>query len=1196
MYRRSLLAAWLISLGVVPTAAPLELPDHALVMPGAGVQPNVIVTLDNSVVGHHASSDGLDHAASARRYHFSAAYNTLYYDPRQRYAPPPGYPNQPFTAAKKYFDGTATVNLQTAYLATLRFGLTGLVPEVAMWHPRCDSTDKVSGACNASVECGPGTDPCKFGLRDSPSHAYYYLRDISLPYCDASDLKDEDCYKYVKVGSPEDLSAGGFSSPEEARTNFANWYTYYRTLQLRFISAMLRTFPIMEGKVRLAWQAHGQPQDPSFSCVGFGNEIPADTDWHRTCQITKDGVTKTYDTRLAPFAGSHRNQFYDWLVTIPYAPAPANTARAAMVRAAEYFMRDNAYRDDPRNPTSPMRSCRANYHIMFNGPNWSNNDQDVSGRGLASRVARYPCTGRHLDMCSALPPAPASERLPSPSGWLPRAPYRMNPSNNAKTGWDENGGVDQITASQTLGSLALYYWATDLKPDLANNVPAYLADETGDFETRFWNPKNDPATWQHMVNFMVVNASPASLGTDWVGDMYGGPIVADKTKGWPYVSTISGLTPRAFVYDFWRGALNSRGLFLLAMDIDQAVNTLTARLDAILARATSASSLASSISTTQAIAGTHVYKAAFVATDASGSLSAHRLDDSGKPAKTPDWEATIPASGRRLMTWNGSAGAAFDYANFSAAQKAAFDAAAGTFDKAEVMAWLKGDRSKEGKGLRRRASLLGDIVNADPVFVGDEFYPLLARLRGEGASYREYVSSKKDRVKMVYVGANDGMLHGFVAGAGAGGDVCGAASLGQEVLAYVPGAVVGRLPYLAKPDYTHRFYVDGPLYAGDAYLDLGDGAKWRTILLGGLGNGGRAVFALDVTNPCAFDANKVLWEFSSANDADLGYTHARPLMAKLNNGQWAAVVANGYNSANGHAVLFLLDLKTGAVIRKIDADAGAGGLDNGLMSPTLYDANGDGIIDHVYAGDNLGRLWKFDLSSSNPAEWKVAYAGQPLFTTGGEPIQAAPQLGDPPAGTNGVMVYFGSGRLVTSADVTDMAGRAFYAVLDSGVANLSRADLRAQTVTSTEVVAGRTLRKSTHAPIDYATHKGWYIALSAGERVISPAQFVAGRILFTSASPTADPCGAGGESWLYELDPFSGAMPAASIFDFGTTAPLRLAALKLGGLSKSTIILRDNDTGWGTVLALDAATRVDSQGFRVQGVRLGRVSWREVLE
>ncbi len=1173
----------------------ISLPDQPLLLPGAGVLPNGTVTLDNSNVSIKGSSDGGGIEAAARRYHFSAAYNTLYYDPTKRYDPPPGYAHQSFDAACSYFDVGCDVNLSAGYRGTGEYSPSG--GSRSMWHPRCDSTQKTDdkgrpiGECNAQDECTGAS--CKFVNRDNKHHAYYYWRDTGRTNCTADDLKDEDCYRYIRVGSVEDQALGGYTEAE-AKGNFANWYSYYRTAQMTYISAMLRAFHKLEGKVRLAWQAHGQPTVHEQTCAGFGQEISGDPDWHRGCSINKGGTTTTYDNRLALFASGHKNDFYKWLVDIPYAPRPPNTARAAMIRAAEYFMRDNAYRDDPRDSASPMRSCRPNYHVMFNGPGWSNRDNESSGRDVASRVSSYPCSGRHLDTCTRLS-RPASALLASPNGWLPRAPYQMNPGDDSTTkGWDERGGLDKTTASYTLGSLALYYWATDLHR-LDNNVPPYLTDRSGDFNDQFWNPRNEPATWQHMVNFMVVNTSPAALQSDWVGDMYSGPIV-QGAKGWPYVSTTSGQTPRAYIYDFWRAALNSRGLFRPADDVDQMVNALTQTFDELLSRATSSTVLTSNISSTETIAGTEIYKASFYANDWSGDLAAYTLDANGNPAETPAWNASIPASGRRIVFWNGASAAAFAYGALSPTQKAAFDAAAGALDKVDVANWIIGDRSREGVSLRRRTRLLGDIVNSDPVYVGDESYPILTRLSGsEGASYRPFVGSKRDRPKMIYVGANDGMVHGFIAGAGAGGNLCGASGLGQEVFAYIPGAVVGELPHLAKRNYAHRFYVDGPLYAGDAYLNLGDGDKWRTILLGGLGSGGRAVFALDVTDPCAFDAGKVLWEFSSAQDADLGYTHARPLTAKLNNGQWAAIVANGYNSVNGHAVLFLLDLKTGAIIKKIDADAGAGSLDNGLMTPTLYDANGDGIVDYIYAGDNLGRLWKFDLSGTNPAEWKVAYGGQPLFRTDGEPIQAAPRLGDPPPGVDGVMVYLGSGRLVTDGDKTDSAGRALYGVLDNGTGNLNRANLQPQSVTSEETTAGRTIRKATRNAVDYTTRRGWYLPLSAGERVITPAQFVFGRILFTSVKPSDDPCGPGGESWVYELDPVTGAMPASSIFEL-TDEPVELAALKLKGLSKSAIFLRDYGVGKGVMLSQDITGSIGpGVGISVPR-RLGRVSWRELTD
>jgi type IV pilus assembly protein PilY1 len=725
---------------------------------------------------------------------------------------------------------------------------------------------------------------------------------------------------------------------------------------------------------------------------------------------------------------------------------------------------------------------------------------------------------------------------------------------------------------------------------LSNDVQPYLPVKTGSFDDQFWNPRNDPATWQHMVNLIVVNTSPTVFGSDWQGNMYSG-LPAQTAKNWPRAAFAeSGL-----LYDFWRAALNSRGLFIPADDVDEMVKALTATLDEILTRMVSATTLASSIATTESIASTHIYKASFRSSDWSGDLAAYALDANGRPAEAPEWTASIPTSGRKVFFWNGSAGAALSYAALSGAQKEAFNTAAGSLDTGDVMNWILGDRSKEGPAgpLRSRDRLLGDIVNSDPVYVGDEVYPALFRLPGaEGQAYHAFRAEKRNRVKMVYVGANDGMVHGFVAGAGSGGNQCGA-SLGQELFAYVPGAVVGGLPHLAKPDYTHRFYVDGPLFAGDAYLDLGDGDKWRTLLVGGLGNGGRAVFALDVTDPCAFDAGKVLWEFQHA---DLGYTHARPLVAKLNNGQWAAIAGNGYNSDQGHAVLFLIDLKTGALIRQIDADAGAGALDNGLMSPTPLDADNNGTVDYVYAGDNLGRLWKFDLSSANPNDWGVAFGGQPLFRTRGEPFQAAPRLGVPPPGQDGVMVYIGSGRLVTEDDKTDAATRALYGILDKGVGDLDVSHLVAQTPNTTmETIAGRTVRKGSQNAVDYATQYGWRLILPAGERIIAGAQMVSGRILFPSLATSSDPCDIGGEGWLYELDPFTGGMPNPSIFILGTD-PAQLMALKHKGASKSAIFLRDYGANKGVMLSGDLLGQTDATRFRLTGGRFGRVSWREIID
>ncbi|MGH8533221.1 MAG: pilus assembly protein [Gammaproteobacteria bacterium] len=240
------------------------------------------------------------------------------------------------------------------------------------------------------------------------------------------------------------------------------------------------------------------------------------------------------------------------------------------------------------------------------------------------------------------------------------------------------------------------------------------------------------------------------------------------------------------------------------------------------------------------------------------------------------------------------------------------------------------------------------------------------------------------------MGANDGMLHAFDAYTGP--------TAGEEAFAYVPAADYKNLNQLTNPSYTHKFYVDGAPTVGDAFF----GGSWPTVLVGGLRAGGQAIYALDITDPPGSSDNetgiaaKVLWEFNDVEDPlannpdygdkDLGDTFSEPNIVRLHNGQWAAVFGNGYNntksdgllttSTTGNAVLYIVDIATGELIKKIDTGVGktqdpktatlANQLPNGLATPAPIDANGDSIVDYIYAGDLFGNLWKFDVSSSNP--------------------------------------------------------------------------------------------------------------------------------------------------------------------------------------------------------------------------------------
>lgn len=487
-----------------------------------------------------------------------------------------------------------------------------------------------------------------------------------------------------------------------------------------------------------------------------------------------------------------------------------------------------------------------------------------------------------------------------------------------------------------------------------------------------------------------------------------------------------------------------------------------------------------------------------------------------------------PTTGRRIVTTNGSGTAtAFQWNALTASQKTQLGSEA-------ILNFIRGVRTGEGTTYRLRTSVLGDIIHSNPVYVAR---PVAGYTFD---SYLAYAAANASRAPRVAVGANDGMLHVFDA------------STGDEVFAYIPSMMVPNLSKLATKPYVHTYFVDGPLTAGDARFD----STWHSVLVGGVAAGGKGYFALDLTSAAvvseAATTDKVLWEFhaGSAGATNLGYGYSRPSIVQLNNGQWAALLANGYLSASGSASLYLLNIKTGAVIRELVVSDAAG---NGLSSPTAVDTNGDFKVDVVYAGDLNGNVWEFDLSGNTAASWQVANAAKPLFQTEltgavRQPITTAPEVGRHPKG--GYLVYVGTGRLLDVPDAADKTPQAVYGLWDNNwpAAQLpisSDEVLSQQLFSATYTATGKSVRTASAGIINWAVHRGWKMSMEVaaalsqdqGERVLQDLTLRDNRIHVMSVNPSIP----SGDNWYVQLNAFTGGAPSKTIIDINRDFLLNVA-------------------------------------------------------
>lgn len=778
--------------------------------------------------------------------------------------------------------------------------------------------------------------------------------------------------------------------------------------------------------------------------------------------------------------------------------------------------------------------------------------------------------------------------------------------------------------SYYIAGMAYYANTQDIRPDLSDKqtITTYMID-----------------TQEYQSNPLDGNKNML-----WLTGKYGGFIDSDE-DGNPNSSS-SGSTTSEWDSD-GDGVPDN---YVLATQPDKLVTGLNNAFNDIIRRTGSASAVATS--TMELKTGSRKYQAKFVSDEWSGTLESTFLS-----TNSLEWDArtqlnnlvSSSTDSRVIITKAGTAGVAFQWGNLTGPTTTA-----GTqqdlLDRDEMgvkdsrgsdrVGYLRGQSQYEGAAVgtfrERPSSKLGDIVNSSPWYVNAPSAPYAD---ADHPGYSTFVSDFKNRFPVVYVGANDGMLHGFNAcelpvydtatppNLVSGQPGCTAAQQGQEVIAYVPSKVYANLSWLTAQTYrsnpnNHKYFVDGSPMVGDAYLS--SRSSWRSVLVGGLNSGGKAYYALDVTNPADSSlatkgptfsesnaASLLLWEFTDDDDADLGLTYNLPpidqdtgmpkQIVKLKpytgypNGRWAAIVGNGYNSTNGYAALYVIFLDgptgtgstwtPGTDYVKIVAEKSTGG-GNGLSSPYPYDTDSDGYVDTVYAGDLQGNMWRFLIGpnsgsslysgvGADPSTWKVAFSDpncattvpstcSPLFTAndGASPSHVQPII-SPPVVTR----HPSNGLMVLFGTGQYMSSGDVLSADTQTFYGIQDTDA---VVSGRGLLAGQTLTTTIPATVTATSHptltapdveKGWYADFPiSGERISGRPAVLGGLVLYDSMTPSTEACTGGVTSRFFALNYSTGAMAAYAVFDTNNDGSINASDDIVAGISTG------NSLGGSTVI------------------------------
>ena len=860
--------------------------------------------------------------------------------------------------------------------------------------------------------------------------------------------------------------AGTVCTYSEELKNLRNWYTYHRTR-------------IQAARVGVTTAFTGLPD--SFR-MNYGS----------LTEIINAKANNNAIRSVNNYA-SNINPFRKWMDdTDPNNSIGTPLRQALDIVGQSYQSTSNSgpWGNTPWSPGSESSSshvsCRRNFAILTTDGQWNNGGTTAQGISITNSSNDSDGTnGSVITHQNSTPTAPITYQ------------YLAHGTADARN----IGKADKTSGTgynNTLADLAHYYWSRDLRTNLANNVTD--------------GKPTSPPFWQNMATYSIAFGVNGSLTQTQIDSAKAG------TTNWPQPVANTATA----VDDLIHTAHNGGGEFLAVSDSAEFSYALRKVLLSITGETSSQAGVAAS--TTALQTGTNKYVPYYITGEWWGNLKSVNLDTQTAAETTIKWQVvstdangkptgvdTIPSHGTRNIivgTNNSNKGVEFKYVNLNPNNLIApsatpvADKLVNTFSSDQVD-YIRGDQSKEGSGqpYRERQAILGDIVNARPAFVKDNTDPYsklfnLPAAQGGGTTYTTYKATKTARTEgLLFVGANDGMLHAF------------RESSGLEEFAFIPRSVLGNLHLLTEKNYPlyHKFYVDGPLKEADAYIvapnvSTGSSLRWTNLLMGTTGAGAKAVFALDVTRPFNMQGKHILWE---VNNLTSGFTELGHVLADVEtgvtpSGDWVAVFGNGYDSASGRASLFLVNLSTGAKIRELTAGTATG---NGLGGVRLVH-NTSGQVIGAYAGDLKGNIWRFDLMGNSASDWKD---GQLLFTAikdgVNQPITAAPAVFARIDGKPGYIVVAGTGRMLTTDDTVVSPApplQSAYGLWDESpfgsIATINtiagRSVLEGAT-SSLDTVSSNITDKFYHvtaATIDWSTKKGWYMDFTelVGQKTIYP--------------------------------------------------------------------------------------------------------------